>query len=495
VPSAPRRLPNPVRWLLLSVGYALARAGLVDARRVERTTDLAWPRIVTGLARMSKNAADVAMVGVALGPAAIAGVGIASPFWGMAFALGGGIAGATISLVSQRYGAEAYDQLSLAVKTSALVVLALTLPVAALFLTMPRELVALIGAGLLAEDPAAIEYGVDYLRVVALGVPFAGLNLIGSRTLVGADDAWTPMILRAGGAVVNIALNAVLIFALGMGVVGAAIGTVVANVLVLSAFVTGFLTGRFPVIGEFPVTVSLARPHATLAEVRDVIEIGTPLVFTNGAARIAQFPMLAIVALFGSNVLAAFVVARRVRALMDTPNWGFSLASSSLVGQELGAGDEDDAATLGREIVLFSTTVYVVGAAVVSLVADQVALAFGVDATVLPMASTFIAVACLSVVFRGVSGGATGPLRASGDTRWPFYGQLLGLYVFTLPVAYAGAVAVPGLGAVTPLGIEALYLALVLETLVPAVVVYYRFASGRWKAVSRSYRPETSPGD
>ncbi|MFC6727659.1 MATE family efflux transporter, partial [Natronoarchaeum mannanilyticum] len=56
-------MPNPVRWLLLSIGRLLARAGLIDGRRAERTTDLAWPRIVTGLARMSKSAADVAMVG------------------------------------------------------------------------------------------------------------------------------------------------------------------------------------------------------------------------------------------------------------------------------------------------------------------------------------------------------------------------------------------------------------------------------------------------
>ncbi|WP_097009181.1 MATE family efflux transporter [Natronoarchaeum philippinense] len=485
-------MPNPVRWLLLSIGRLLARAGLIDARRAERTTDLAWPRIVTGIARMSKSAADVAMVGLALGSGAIAGVGYASPFWGMAFALGGGFAGATISLVSQRYGADAYDRLSLAVKTSAVVVLAVTTPVAVLFALAPHELISLIGSG-----STPIEYGATYLRVVALGVPFAGLNLVGSRTLVGADDAWTPMVLRAGGAVINVGLNAILIFGAGMGVVGAAVGTVVANVAVFGAFVWGFSAGSLPLVGAFPVTVDLSGPHATLDEVRDVVEIGVPLVFTNSAATMAQFPMLAIVGLFGQNVVAAFVVARRVRALMDTPNWGFSLASSSLVGQELGAGDEDDAGRLGHEIISFSVAVYLAIAGAVLVLADPIGSLFVSDPEVKPLTTAFIAVACISVVFRGVSGGATGPLRASGDTRWPFYAQLLGLYAFTLPIAYAGAasVPIPVIGAVTPLGIEALYLALVVETLVPAVVTYYRFATGRWKAISRSYRPEASAGD
>ncbi|WP_240451983.1 MATE family efflux transporter [Halostella salina] len=485
------RPPNPFRLALLWVGTLLARAGLLDRRRAERTTDLAWPRIVTGVARMSKSAADVAMVGVALGPAAIAGVGFATPFWGIAFALGAGVAGATIGLVSQRYGADA-DDLTLAVTTSALVVLAFTLPVAALYLAVPRELIALLGG-----DPGTVAYGADYLAVVAVAVPVAGLNLIASRTLVGADDAWTPMVLRTVGAAVNVAINAVLIFGLDMGVVGAAAGTVAANVLVLSAFAVGFAGWRLPVVGEFPVTLSLAGPLVTLAEVRDVVSIGVPLVFTNLARRAAQFPMLAIVALFGSDVVAAFVIARRVRDLLDTPGWGFSLASSSLVGQELGVGDEGDAETYAREVLRFGVAVYVLGAAAVLLLAEQVGRLFVDDPSILPLVTAFIVVACVSVVFRGVSGGATGPLRASGDTRWPFYGQALGLYAFSLPVAYLGAVSVPvpGIGTLPALGIGALYVALVLETLVPAVVTYYRFAGGRWKAISRSYRPEPSAGD
>ncbi len=95
---------NPVRGVLLLVGSLLARFGLVERERVRRASDLSWPRIVTGLARMSKSTVDVAMVGLALGPTAIAGVGFAAPFWELAFALGAGVAGGTIGMVSQRSG-------------------------------------------------------------------------------------------------------------------------------------------------------------------------------------------------------------------------------------------------------------------------------------------------------------------------------------------------------------------------------------------------------
>ena len=473
---------NPVSGVLLLVGSLLARAGLVERDRVARATELAWPRIVTGLARMSKSTADVAMVGLALGPSAIAGVGFAAPFWELAFAVGGGIAGATIGMVSQRYGADAHEELGLTVTTSAAVVLAITLPLAAVYWILPGLLVDLVGS-----DAAAVDYGAAYLRVVALGVPFAALNLVGSRTLVGADDAYAPMVLRAGGAAVNVALNAVLIFGLGMGVVGAAIGTVVANVVVTAGFAVGLARGGLPGL-DFPVQIDLSRPFLDRPLARDLASMGTPLVGTNLARTGAQFPRLFIVGLFGPGVVSAYVVALRVRALLDTPNWGLSLASSSLVGQALGENDEREATVWARTVLRLGIGVYVVVALSLLPFSRQVGRLFVDDPAVLGLVATFVAVACASVVFRGVDGGATGPLRASGDTRWPFYSQLLGMYLFALPVAAVG-VLLPAVG------VLALYASLLVETAVPAAVTYHRFRSGTWRVVSRAYRPDAALDD
>ncbi|GCF13674.1 MATE family efflux transporter [Haloarcula mannanilytica] len=473
---------NPVRGVLLFVGGLLARFGLVERERVRRATDLSWPRIVTGLARMSKSTADVAMVGLALGPTAIAGVGFAAPFWALVFALGGGVAGGTIGMVSQRYGADADEELAVTVTTSAAIVLGLTLPLMAAYWVLPSLLVDLVGTG-----SEAVSYGTDYLRVVALGVPFAALNLIASRTLVGADDAWSPMLLRAGGAVVNIALNAVFIFGFDLGVVGAALGTVVANVLVTAGFTVGLARGGLPVIGAFPVRVPVSRPFLDRGLGWDLAETGAPLVGANLARTGAQFPRLFIVGLFGPGVVSAYVVALRVRALLDTPNWGLSLASSSLVGQALGDNDEAEATVWARTVLRLSIGVYVVVAAALLPFSRGIARLFVSDPTVLPLVTVFVAVACASVVFRGVDGGSVGPLRASGDTRWPFYSQLAGMYLFALPMAY--------LGYVTPLGTLALYASLVVETAVPAAVTYYRFRSGTWRVVSRAYRPDAALDD
>ena len=478
-------VPNPLRWLLLAVGRRLAALDLVDVERIERATDLSWPRIVTGLARMSKSVADVAMVGIALGPAAIAGVGFGGAFWGLAFALGGGVAGGTISLVSQRYGAEAYDELSTVVTCSTVAALAITIPIGVLFATIPETLIGLVGSG---SSEQSVEYGATYIRVLSIGVPLAGLNLIGSRALVGADDAWTPMLVRGGGAIVNIGLNATFIFGLGLGVTGAALGTVLANVLVAGTFAAGMLRGSLPVMGEFPVTVSLWSAPVFDREIfRDLVRIASPLVLSNTAGNAARFPLLFLVGQFGETTVAAYVIGRQVRNLLNTPGWGFSLASSSLVGQELGSGDENEAGAYGRDILRFAVTVYAIGAIGAVIFARPIAMGFVNEASTLPLATTFVRVASLSVIFWGVSGAATGPLRASGDTRWPFYANLLGRYGFAIPLAM--------LGVWTPLGLWAIYASILAETVVPAAVNYHRFASGEWKAISREFRPDAVPAD
>jgi putative MATE family efflux protein len=476
--------PNPVRLSVLAVGLALARLDLVDDERARRIADLAWPRIVTGIARMSKNAVDVAMVGLASGTAAITGVGFAGPFWGLAFAVGGGVAGGTIALVSQRYGASADAELGLAVRASALLVVVASLPLTAAFWLVSTELVSLLSG-----NADAVALGGAYLQVVGLGVPFAGLNLVGSRVLVGADDAYTAMRLRASGAVVNVAVNAALIFGLDMGVVGAAAGTVVSNVVVTAAFAVGIATGRLPGVGAFPVRVSPVGRYADPETLRTLVEISLPVFGRNLVWTVAEFPMLAILDTFGEDVVAAFVIARRIWGVMNTPGWGFGLASSSLVGQALGVGDELTAERYGHEVIRYAVGVYLVSAGLVAVNAEFLVRLF-VDDPAPSVVSTAVALvyaACVAVVFQGVSGGAAGPLDASGDTRWPFYSQLVGMFAFAIPLVY--------LGSVTPLGVYALYLSFVAETAVPAAVNYWRFASGEWKRVSRNYRPAAPSGD
>ncbi|MFB6095505.1 MAG: MATE family efflux transporter, partial [Halodesulfurarchaeum sp.] len=385
----------------------------------------------------------------------------------------------TIALVSQRFGAGRYDELGQAIRSSVALVVVVTLPVAVLFWSIPEVLISV-----LTTDPRALRYGADYLHLVSIGVPFAALNLVGSRALIGADDAWIPMVLRGSGAIANIVLNAVFIFVLGMGVVGAALGTVLGNVLVTSALAVGVSRGGLPGVGQFPIQVSITGTYLHPETFRDLIKIGTPVIGRNSVWTLARFPMLAFVGMFGSTVVAAYIIARRIWGLMNTPGWGFGLAASSLVGQELGRSNEGAAEAFGYEITRFSVATYAVSALLVGVFANQIVYIFLQDGSTgtVHLAVTMVYVAALAIVPQGVTSSIAGALDATGDTRWPFYSRFLSFFGVSIPLVY--------LGATTSLGLMGIYLSFFGETLVSAVINYYRFSTGKWKAISREFRPE-----
>jgi len=471
--------------LLSAAGDAIAsgldRAGVIEARRVRRVVDLTWPRIVTGFGRNSQQTADIAMVGVAIGPAAIAGVTFALAYWRIGMSVSLGIAGATISLVSQRFGAEDHDAVAVVVKQSVWVMLAVMLPLSAVVFLEAGPLIRLLGA-----TSAVADYGVTYLRVVSLAFAFEALNHVGSRSFAGVGDTVTPMYLRAGGATANIVVNAVLIFGLGMGVLGAAIGTAVATMLVTLGFAVALLGGRIPGRGGFPIDLRSGPTNWDPVAARRLVNIAVPLVFRRLAETLFAFPFIAVVASFGAVAVAAYGVALQVRRLLNSLNWGFAIAASSIVGQHLGAGDEAEAVAAGWDIVRLSTVVYVVLAALVFAFAVPVARVFVSDPGAVAAASTFIRVAAVSSIGLGVERSTNGTLRGAGDTAWPFYGKLVGLYFVALPIALLGSA--PGLG----FGLAALYAAFVVETVVPAVVNTYRLQSNGWLVTSRRLQAEPS---
>jgi putative MATE family efflux protein len=439
------------------------------------TVDLAWPRIVTGFAIMSKRTVDLAIVGVAVGAEAVAGLGVANGFWTVGKFAYIGLSGGTLALVSQNYGGEEAGRAADAVAASILIAAVTAIPVAAVFALGARPLVSLVGGG-----PATTGFGAAYLAVVAPGLVFEAFNLVASRTYAGVGDTVTPMAVRAAGAVLNVTLSATLVFGAGWGVVGAGVGTTLATAIVALVFAWG-MTGRsYAGRGASPIPVGPdSRPTSGL--VRQLLRVTVPLVARRIAQGVVVFPLLAIAAAFGPAALAALSVARQIRQLLGSFTWGFSIAASTLVGQALGGAEEARAVVYGRDIAKLSLLVYVLAAAVVVAVARPVATLF-VDSAV-SLTALFVASAAVSAVPLGVDGSLTGALRGAGDTRVPFLATLAGLYLVALPVAY--------LGTVTAVGVTALLVALVAETTVPVVVNLRRFRSRTWLAVSRDYRPET----
>lgn len=469
---------NPLQVSFERLADLLSKFGLIDHDRGYRTAELAWPKTLTGFARTSQRTIDLMLLGLLFGPTAIAGIGFAQVWVSLGNGFSNGLGGATIAQVSQRFGAGTIKELNLAFKQNLWVSFVVAAAITVTYWLFPDRLIGVFGASAKSHT-----YGMTYLKFLSLMMIPYYVNTVFTRTLAGADNTWIPMMIRVSAAILNIVLNVVFIIGLGMGVVGAALGTVIAESAVMVTFAAGFLLGGLPVLGTFPVKFDPRPPYFDSGLSYQIFEISAPLVARRLVQKAARFPLLWMLPVFGPVIVAMYEINRRVRNTMSAPGRGFGTAASSLVGQTLGGGEEERATTFAWDILRFSIVVHLGVATLLFVVARPVAQMFVRDPTNIQTAISFVRIAALALVAMGIEKTATGTLKAAGDTTWPLYARLIGLYLFMLPLTY--------LGTVTQLGIIGLYLGLLSETAVPALVTFYRMVAGKWTVVSRQYRPTT----
>ena len=464
----------------------LARLGVVERERGDRAFDLALPVMVTGGLRVALRVSDFVFVGLATGAVGIAALELGFQYYFVAFGLSLALTSGTISVVSRLTGADEPARASLAVKQSLWLALAIALPLTAISWVYARPLL-----DLLTPDAETARLGAAYLRVVMLSMVPRFWSMIAARALAGVGDTRTPMYVRLITLPTNVALNAVLVFGLGpaprLGVVGAAVATTVANTAGAAVFAGVLLSGRWPI--RLPV----GGPQFDLGLVVEIVRVASPLAGTRLARTFGRFPFLFVLGVLGTPDVAAYAVGRRVVLFALMPAWGYATAASTLVGQAVGAGDEETATHDGWATVRIALATQLLVAVVIAAGAVPIAHLFGTED--ITLTAEFVRVFALGVAGFAVSRTIRGALRGAGDTRWPLYGTLLSTYALRLPVAflalpvgYAVTVGPLSLAPGRGLGVLAVYAAILIDFYAKAGVNAGRFATGRWKAVARSTR-------
>jgi len=211
----------------------------------------------------------------------------------------------------------------------------------------------------------------------------------------------------------NIGLNAVLIFGLGpfpeWGVAGAAWGTAIGNTVAALVFFALLLSGRFL------VRMRVGGRQIDAGIIRKIVRVSLPLAGTRLSRTFGRFPFLFILGALGTPVLAAYAIGRRVMLLALMPAWGYSTASSTLVGQSIGAGDEEEADQYGWQTLRIALATQWLLAGVVVALARPIAVAFGTHHVALTV--DFIRMFGIGVAAFSVSRTMRGGLRGAGDTR------------------------------------------------------------------------------
>jgi len=358
---------------------------------------------------------DTAMVGH-LGVESLAGLGVASVMLQTAIGLLIFLAYATTPLVARRLGAGD----ARGAHAAGIDGLWLALGVGVLLLVLMVPLSPLI-VGLFGATPAVEAAALTYLAIAWWGIPGMLLVLAATGMLRGLQDARTPLIVALAGFSANIALNAVLIYGLNLGIAGSAIGTVLAQ-WGMAAVLVAFCVRRAR------VAAAPLRPGHTGIEA--AARSGSWLLLRTLSLRIALVVTVVAATGFGTTELAATHVWFAIYSLLALALDALAIAGQALIGHSLGAAQVDRVHAITRRLVLWGVATGAVLAVLIAASIPLLTIAVTSDAAVRSALPLTLGILAAGLPLAGLVFVLDGVLIGAGDGRYLAWTGILNLLVY-----------------------------------------------------------------
>jgi len=426
---------------------------------------LAIPMALELLMESTFGLVDIFFVGK-LGPAAVATVGISGSLVILVFAVALGLSIGATATVARRIGENDPKGAASAGAQAILAGIVFSVPVSVLGWIYAPELLALMGAS---EDVVG---GKGYTAVLLAGSPTIFLLFLNNAVFRGAGDAAIAMRSLWLANILNMILDPCLIFGLGpfpeMGLTGAAVATTIGRGAGV-AFQFWALT-----TGDRRVRIDRRACRFNPPVMRGLLRISSTAIMQFFVATASWLGMMRIVAEFGDDVLAGYTIAVRLIHFAILPSWGMANATSTLVGQNLGAKRPDRA----EEAVWLTGryNLYLLGAIAVLfwLAADWMVGIFTTDPAVIAPGVLVLRISALAYCFSAYSMVFSNAFNGSGDSDTPFYLNLVVLWMGQIPLAYLLAVTLNW-------GVQGVLIAIVASQATWALAGGWLFRRGTWK--------------
>jgi len=429
---------------------------------------LTWPVVVEQTLGTTVGLANTYIVGH-LGAAALASVGLSTQLVNLLIALFSAVGVGSTALVARHVGANEPDEADHVAGQSLLLALAVGLVAAVPCLWLGHWLLTALGG---AGDVVAL--GRAYLLAVGTTMPLMAILFIGNATLRGAGDTRTPMTVMGLVNLINVSVSCSLVHGLGpfpaLGVLGAGVGSaagvgvgglIVAVVLLRGGSTTGLQVG--PAALRF-------HPGRT----RRLLRVGLPAGAEQMVMRLAQLVMATIVTQLGTAAYAGHQLGIQLLSAAFMPGFGFSVAATTLVGQELGRGAPRRAEACVYSACWMTTALMCSVGLVAYALAQPLLRAFTSDVGVVAQGLYAVRGCALIELPLAVYFVLAGALRGAGDTRFVLLAQAVSIWLVRLPLAHR-------LGLVFGLGLRGVWAAMILDMTVRALLLALRFRSGAWK--------------
>ncbi len=440
---------------------------------------LAWPTVLEQLLITMVNYVDTAMVG-SLGANATAAISLTSATtWlinGVFAAIGVGF-----SVPVGRYmGMRDYESAKKVVRQAALAIVLFGLAFTGIIELVAPRLPAWLNA-----DEAIRADAVRYLSIIGAAYMFTMSTSLCSAMLRCAGDTRTPLFFNTAANILNMILNFFLIYSprevsvlglrlniwgAGLGVSGAAIATAIS--LIFSGTML-FITLYFK---DSPIRAPLTRGlRFDKAIWKDMIKLATPVAFERVTLSSGQIVMTAMVTSLGTASLAANYLAIQAESLTYMPAFGIAAAATTLTAQALGANRPDMARTFAKKCSIIGLVFMTSMGFVLYFGASALIGIFTPDVKVIALGAAVLQIEALAQPCYALAQVCSGVLRGARDTRWPFYGCLIGMWAVRIPLAYV-------LTHVFTIGLAGVWIGMASDLTVRGIVMAVRLkvSSRKW---------------
>lgn len=444
------------------------------------TIQLSIPAIVAQLSSILMQYIDASMVGT-LGAGASASIGLVSTttwlFWGVCAAAATGFSVQVAHLI----GAGDLKGARTVLRQSIISVFVFSLALGLAGALISGSLPSWLGG-----DPAIRHDSSRYFLIFSLFLPMLQLNFLAGGMLRCSGNMRVPSMLNVLMCVLDVIFNFFLIFptremelfgrtvrmpGAGLGVEGAALGTVFAEV-VIAVLMMGYLVTRSP---ELKLTGEKGHFLPRISILRQAARISLPMGLEHVVICGAQIMTTVIVAPLGIIAIAANSFAITAESLCYMPGYGISDAATTLIGQSLGAGRRDLTRTFSRITVYMGMLVMAFMGVLMYVFAPEIIGIMTPVEEIRTLGVTVLRIEAFAEPMFAASIVAYGVFVGAGGTLVPSLMNFFSIWAVRLTLAFWLA---------PTMGLEGVWLAMCIELCFRGAIFLIRLERGKWMGKS-----------
>jgi putative MATE family efflux protein len=428
---------------------------------------LLWPLIIEQILSVTMGAADTVMMS-SVGEHAVSAVNIVDNINNLLIIVFAALCTGGAVVVSQYIGRK--DKRSSRLASRQLVYTAISAALAIMVIALIfRKPILWLFYGALSDDVrSAAEV---YLLVTSLSYPSLALYNANAALFRAAGNSKVTMRIALLVNIMNIGGNAFCIYVLKIGVLGAALSTLLSRTT--AAIITTVMLVREK---HSPISlVGLHKLRFIRSMLRSILNVGVPSGLESSMFQLGRLLTQRIFPTFGTTAIAANAIASVINSFSFMPGMACGMALLTVVGQCVGAGDYAEAKKQCAKLMKLAYLIMFIMSGIVLLFMEQLVSLFNLSPEAGELAKSFLRIHCISMMIGWpISFALPNALRAAGDARFCMIAATISMWTVRVSLAYL-------LIYTTSIGPVSVWLAMGGDFLVRGSCYTWRWLSGRWQ--------------